>query len=320
MAFDPTTNEVVLFEEVYPSGSSTGESETWTWDGTDWTQESPAHSPSARFAVSLATDETTKDVVLFGGCCTSGAGYDDTWIWNGSDWVQQAPTTSPPARLAAALTEDPQTGDLILFGGVSAQTTYDDTWTWNGSNWSEQYPAESPPGGSTYSGGDNYMATDPPGTKVVLFDGMNDDTNLDDAWVWTDGSALPATTTQAMVTSDVWIKGSTVTYSASVKPSTGSGTPTGTVNFSTEGTNLCTATLSGGGGSCTSSAAPSGNDSIVAVYSGDDSFSSSSGSFTSPSTPASLQSCPERQQHKSLFRTARPHRGGTSRPRVREQS
>ena len=44
-------------------------SDTWTWDGTlhTWTQQSPATSPPARFAASLAYDSASRQLLLFGG-------------------------------------------------------------------------------------------------------------------------------------------------------------------------------------------------------------------------------------------------------------
>jgi hypothetical protein len=73
--------------------------------------------------------------------------------------------------------------------------------------------------------------------------------------------------------------GSQVTYSATVTTSvSGLPTPTGSVTFSTGATPLCTATLSGGSGSCNSSAAPAGTDPISGTYSGDAVFVGSTGS------------------------------------------
>ena len=73
-------------------------------------------------------------------------------------------------------------------------------------------------------------------------------------------------------------QGDTVTYSATVSPTAGSGTPTGTVAFSTGGTALCTASLASGSGSCTASNAPEGTDTVAGNYSGDSNYSPSSSS------------------------------------------
>jgi hypothetical protein len=91
------------------------------------------------------------------------------------------------------------------------------------------------------------------------------------------GSQLPSTTS---VTSNLnpSTYESPVTFTATVTPSTGSGTPTGTVTFSNNGAQIGTPqTLSGGTATLTTAALPaSSNNSITASYSGDSSYTSSS--------------------------------------------
>jgi hypothetical protein len=70
--------------------------------------------------------------------------------------------------------------------------------------------------------------------------------------------------------------GSQVTYSATL--SSAFGTPTvGTIAFYVGSTPLCTANVSSGAGSCTSSVAPAGTDTISATYGGDNLFAPSIG-------------------------------------------
>ena len=71
--------------------------------------------------------------------------------------------------------------------------------------------------------------------------------------------------------------GSPVTYSASVTPVAGPGDPTGSVTFAAGATALCTATLSGGAGSCTSAGAPVGADTVTGTYGGDWTYVGSDG-------------------------------------------
>ena len=68
-----------------------------------------------------------------------------------------------------------------------------------------------------------------------------------------------------------------VTYSADVTAGTGTGTPTGSVDFTAGATTLCVAVLSGGSGSCTASNAPMGTSVVVGAYSGDSNYTGSSG-------------------------------------------
>jgi hypothetical protein len=88
----------------------------------------------------------------------------------------------------------------------------------------------------------------------------------------------PATVTAVSVSAPSSPAGQQVTYSATVTPAVGTGTPTGTVDFAVGGTSLCVATLVGGTGSCSSTAAPGGTDTVTGTYSGDSTYTGSSGS------------------------------------------
>src|SRR6266576_1409632 len=71
------------------------------------------------------------------------------------------------------------------------------------------------------------------------------------------------------------IFGSAVTFTATVKPATGSGTPTGTVTLNDGATVLGTGMLSGGNATLATSALVGGVHSITAVYGGDANFANS---------------------------------------------
>ena len=93
----------------------------------------------------------------------------------------------------------------------------------------------------------------------------------------------PVVTTTVTATPSPAIFGQSVIYAATVLPVTGPGTPTGSVTFTTGPnglTTLCTATLSGGTGSCAASTAPVGTESVTGLYSGDASFPQSFGTST----------------------------------------
>ena len=97
--------------------------------------------------------------------------------------------------------------------------------------------------------------------------------------------ALP-TQTAIQVSPSTVTQGDTVTYSATV--TAGTGTPTGTVDFKIGTTDLCTATLSGGSGSCTSTGAPvaAGGETVTGYYSGDVGFLGSNGTTTLTVNPS----------------------------------
>src|SRR2546422_8529348 len=102
MAYDAARGQVVLF-----GGCCAGDllGDTWTWDGIDWTQRTPAHMPSPRFGPGATYDARTRQVVLFGGA-TGGCGYvcfADTWTLNGTSWripfpaaITLTPSSGPP--------------------------------------------------------------------------------------------------------------------------------------------------------------------------------------------------------------------------------
>jgi hypothetical protein len=103
MAYDPATGDMVLFG----GGSNSGLlNDTWTWDGTTWTQQSPATSPPARYLASMAYDPATGDMVLFGGAGNSGF-LNDTWTYG--------PVTSGPLQITTTSLPDGTVGQPYSF-------------------------------------------------------------------------------------------------------------------------------------------------------------------------------------------------------------
>jgi Dockerin type I domain len=99
--------------------------DTWTWDGTVWTQVATT-GPEARFGMGMAYDSARHRTVLFGGESLSGpefVEFGDTWEWDGVRWTQVA-STGPSAREANAMAYDKARGKAVIFGG--------DTWEWMG--------------------------------------------------------------------------------------------------------------------------------------------------------------------------------------------
>ncbi len=142
MAYDPAHSTVLLFGGGQGARS---DDETWTWDGSRWTHQAPAHHPSARSGAALAFDSHLATMVLFGGQDGSGHWYSDTWSWDGSDWKLLAPRSSPPPRAGAGMVYDPSIGRLVLFGGLGGvNKLLHDTWTWGGGDWSPAPEAGEP--------------------------------------------------------------------------------------------------------------------------------------------------------------------------------
>jgi hypothetical protein len=180
LAYDSAAQQVVLFGGDCPSGFPQC-NDTWTWDGSDWTERFPADSPPAREEAFMADDPATGNAVLFGGDGDCGA-CTDTWTWNGSEWHQEFPAHSPPSTLDGDLTYDDANATVVLLsyrGDCGGEPCYE-TWTWDGSDWSKQHPATSPPVGPNTTP----MAYDPATGTIVLFDGA---CSGDTTWSW-DGS------------------------------------------------------------------------------------------------------------------------------------
>lgn len=173
MAYDAATGKIVLF-----GGGTTPQGDTWTWDGSTWTQQHPANSPSPRLGAGMAYDAATQSVVLFGG--NGGRRMNDTWIWDGSNWTQRFPPASPPAREDSAMTYDLLAAVVVLFGGTPSDTSAArDTWTWDGNTWTQLAQPASP---SLRQG--PRMTTDGQTEQVVLFGGfLPGNGYLGDTWV-----------------------------------------------------------------------------------------------------------------------------------------
>jgi len=181
MAYDAATSTVVLFGG---GGTLCGDttSDTWTWNGTTWTQQAPGTSPRGRDLASMAYDPALGKVFMFGGIGTGSTFLSDTWTWDGSTWTNVS--AGPWAAAGTSMAYDAATGQLILFtGGQGVSGGFsNNTYVWSGSGWSELLPAQSPsPRGYAT------MAYDAALGKLVLFGGENSTSVLGDMWTW-DGS------------------------------------------------------------------------------------------------------------------------------------
>jgi hypothetical protein len=141
MVYDAARGQVVMFggENTY-QGILYGD--TWTWDGTAWTQLA-APGPSPRVGAAMVYDSARQVCVLFGGQIrltgnTSQAfSSDETWEWNGSAWTQRA-VAGPSAREGCGTAFDSARGVTVLYGGTAVFVgDYGDTWEYNGNQWTQ---------------------------------------------------------------------------------------------------------------------------------------------------------------------------------------
>lgn len=167
---------------------------------TNWKQLNPATKAVERAGASMAFDQATGQMILFGGQSNSGL-INDTWNWNGTTWTQLFPSTSPPARFGASMAFDQSTGQLILFGGQPSSGFFGDTWSWDGTTWTQLFPATSPPARTVAS-----MAFDPATGQLILFGGFNSSGLLADTWNWNGTTWIqlsPATSPSARLDSSM---------------------------------------------------------------------------------------------------------------------
>lgn len=133
---------VLLDPGAFP-GYSNYVNETWTWNGTDWTNVSattgidPNGPLPTRLNFVMSFDNT--NIMMFGGQTSSETGglLQDTWLWNGTAWAKQTLTTSPFGRYFAEACQLTITSNIVvMFGGSGSVNQAEyllETWEWNGS-------------------------------------------------------------------------------------------------------------------------------------------------------------------------------------------
>ncbi|MGZ6176344.1 MAG: kelch repeat-containing protein, partial [Candidatus Binataceae bacterium] len=131
IAFHAARHRTVLFGGWSQSHNSSF-GQTWEWDGTTWTKQTPTLSPSADSGHSLAYDSTRQMVVLAGSTAQGAA----TWEYDATgQWNKRMPATPPGSHVGIGLAYDSNRGVTVLFGGKASNSDLDDTWEWNGTNW-----------------------------------------------------------------------------------------------------------------------------------------------------------------------------------------
>jgi len=187
MQFDPAADLVLLFGGGVNTSNSVALSDTWTYDGTTWTEARPATNPMGRWYHDLAHDPVRRRTVLFGGYSGS-ANLNDTWEWIGIGWQQVSPAGAmPSARYGHAMAFHAGMNEVVLFGGYDGAAK-NDTWSWNGVRWLQQTTGGAPPQARYY----HVLAYDPQLDRLVLFGGYNGSSRVGDTWTWTAGAGWVA--------------------------------------------------------------------------------------------------------------------------------
>lgn len=153
MAYDPIRRQVVMFGGWGPG--SVYLNDTWTWDGTNWTQHIVPLPPEGRFDHRMVFDAGRGFVVMYGGIGANGV-LSETWAWNGTDWGQILTPNRPVFLLPGyGLAYDSSRNRTIAFGQGSVSRV-SETWELNPTDWIRRQPVQQPSGGPFGS-----LTTDP---------------------------------------------------------------------------------------------------------------------------------------------------------------
>jgi hypothetical protein len=156
--------------------------ETWTWDGTTWTQRFPTLAPGARTRHGLAFDAARGRVVTFGGRMAAGQ-TDTLFEWDGTQWHSVIGLPSSIAgREGHVMEYDALRARTVAFGGANELSTLNDTSEWDGTTWRARNVATPSPSTRVYAA----SAYDPTTSYVLLFGGAPGMSlplvPLDDTW------------------------------------------------------------------------------------------------------------------------------------------
>jgi hypothetical protein len=145
LAWDPAHHVDLLYGGAGPQG---GLGDTWTWNGTTWTQLNPATSPPAMKDAAMAWDSTRGRVVLLGRSDfnpTSGEvplnmNMDlQTWTWTGATWQRDENAGIATEAFAGSpvLVDDPNAHRLLALAAFrphsGGTTLY--TYAWADGKW-----------------------------------------------------------------------------------------------------------------------------------------------------------------------------------------
>ena len=154
--------------------------DTWTWNGTTWTQLTRPPVPAAREGASMAYDPATQTAALFGGQITGSTDLGDTWTWNGTNWTPLSPghePSSPGSGLGGLRPQRP--GAPALWGSQRRPARQERHLGLERHQLDPAGPATSPPGRSIAA-----MASGPEPGQVLLFGGLRGGLGLGDSWTW----------------------------------------------------------------------------------------------------------------------------------------
>jgi hypothetical protein len=191
MVYDQNIKKVVIFGGF---DGTNYRQDTWTWDGTDWT-EVKKNRPPNRALMSMWYDPLQKKTIIYAGLGRGSIDeritrYSDMYSFDGTGWTKLSVSNTPGERFGAQIGVNPLTGKLLLFGGLRSQLDsgtnvrtqfYDnDTWIWDGgaNTWTKLNPSAAP-----HARENGVMSWDPMRKELVLFGGYQG-FYYSDTWVF----------------------------------------------------------------------------------------------------------------------------------------
>lgn len=187
--YDPTLRKTVLYGG-YEFFARNYSRETWTWDGTRWSEIDGKH-PGYRAMAATFYDPNQRKVILYGGIGRKSkegslTRFADTWAFNGRDWVEVQNASSPSARYNTLVGLDPTTGLTHMFGGKNEVEQFtSEHFVWNGTAWTQATRANAP--SPRQAGG---LAWDPSTGALTLYGGFSGWT-LADVWMLGEDAWIP---------------------------------------------------------------------------------------------------------------------------------
>lgn len=173
MVFNIKATNITLFGGF----NGTVLSDTWTWDGSNWTQIHTVTNPAARAGHAMTYDHANDKIVMYGGIDVTNTTLAETWTWNTLNWTNQS--NGVPGRLKYhAIAYDGYRHVSVLFGGQnSSNVSNNSTWEWNGSTWSSISTVTHP--SIRYA---HCMGFDEKRNRTVLFGGINNNITNGETW------------------------------------------------------------------------------------------------------------------------------------------
>lgn len=138
MAYDERRGQVVMYG-VQSGLVAAGGSQTWLYNGSTWTQATPATVPPGLEQPAMAYDKGRGVVVMFGGFngTPPGTDYRTTYEWDGANWTLKATTNAPLSGYRAGMAYDDARGRIVLYGGSSGGAVQQKTWEYDGNDWTQ---------------------------------------------------------------------------------------------------------------------------------------------------------------------------------------